>query len=388
MSEKYFFQLQNKLHYGVGCSIEVANIIQGNDYSSILILVDEGVSEHSIYYKDFLKGIKQKKTNLTVMILRGSEEPSYDYIDKIYTEIKNLKSPDVIIGIGGGSSLDITKVVSILLTNRGKAIDYRGFDKVEKPGIPVIAIPTTAGAGSEVTINAPVIDKDKMVKMGINGKFMNAEYSILDSEWLISLPHNAMLSAGLDAMLHAIESFSCKNANLLTRLIATKAFGLVYRALPEIMVNIKDKQKLQNLLFGSYLAGVSLFNSGSSVAHAFSYPLGVYFGVPHGIGGGIVLPSVIKLNIERNYHDYSILLEEIEPGFRGSISQKSNAFYDKIVEIYKLLKVPRNYSAWEVSIDDIDLLEDQLRSFQGAFDQSPARFTGNDVRQLLIKHIA
>lgn len=127
--------------------------------------------------------------------MRGTEGPDYDYLDTIVDKIRGLSEIDVLIGIGGGSCLDIIKAAAVLKTNPWRGIEYRGFDKVQTAGIPTIAIHTTAGTGSEVTINAVFTNKKEMRKLGINGRYMNATYAILDAEWTLSCPTFAAASS-------------------------------------------------------------------------------------------------------------------------------------------------------------------------------------------------
>ena len=144
----------------------------------------------------------------------------------------SLQRPDLLIAIGGGSCLDMGKALAVLLSNPGKGIDYRGFDKVRVPGVPTLLIPTTAGTGSEVTINAVFTDKREMRKLGINGRYLSATWALLDAEWTLSCPSAAAVSAGMDAMVHTLESFMCRQHNALTRVFSREAFRLLYRDLP------------------------------------------------------------------------------------------------------------------------------------------------------------
>ena len=211
MEEHFNFKLQTQTYYGFGYSRKLGVLLQKFNFKNVILMVHEGVFYNSDYFKEIQSILENNTSTLSVEVLRGSEEPDYDYLDEVADKMRLNKNMDVIVGIGGGSCLDIVKAVAVLMTNPGKGIDYRGFDKVEMPGIPVIAIPTTAGTGSEVTINAVFTNKREQKKLGINGNYMNATYAILDAEWTLSCPYSVALSSGLDAMVHAMESFMCKN---------------------------------------------------------------------------------------------------------------------------------------------------------------------------------
>ena len=164
MKEYFDFKLQTQTHYGFGYSRELGTFLQERNFKKIVLMVHEGVYENSEYFKEIQSVLKNHTSSLSVEVLRGSEEPDYDYLDEVADKIRPNKEADVIVGIGGGSCLDIVKAVAVLMNNPGKGVDYRGFDKVKIPGVPVIAIPTTAGTGSEVTINAVFTNKQEQKK--------------------------------------------------------------------------------------------------------------------------------------------------------------------------------------------------------------------------------
>ena len=148
MSEKFLFQLDNRLLYGVGRSRELGAFVRERGFRRVVLAVDEGVAQHSAYYRE-VHDIVSTAADTTVRTLRGSEEPDYDYLDEVTAQLRQGPAPQLLIGIGGGSCLDMTKAIAVLLTNPGRGIDYRGFDKVQVAGVPTLLIPSTAGTGSE-----------------------------------------------------------------------------------------------------------------------------------------------------------------------------------------------------------------------------------------------
>ena len=164
MKQSFYFQVKTQLTAGVGASRDIAEFLNDKEMRDIAVLVDAGVVEHSSYFGEIKAILEEACRSLEVIELRGSEEPDYDYLDEIVAELRGLDNIDVLIGIGGGSCLDITKAGAALVTNRGKGIEYRGFDMVKVPPVTTICIPTTAGTASEVTINAVFTDKSEMKK--------------------------------------------------------------------------------------------------------------------------------------------------------------------------------------------------------------------------------
>jgi alcohol dehydrogenase class IV len=388
MIDQFFFQLQTKLFYGIGYSKNLGRMIKDNKYRNVAILVDEGVFRTLPYYQGIQDVIEKAAARLHIEVLRGTEEPDYGYLDEITDKVRNIDTIDVIVGIGGGSCLDITKAVAVLKTNHGKGIEYRGFDKVITPGVPTIAIPTTAGTGSEVTNNAVFTDKKEMKKLGINGRFMNASYAILDGEWTMSCPESVAVSSGMDALVHSLESFMCNKANPLTRTFSKAAFKRLYKALPSIVDDPLNKQKRQELLLGSYFAAIALFNSGSGIAGALSYPIGVHFKVPHGIGGGIFLPSVIEFNVERGYGDYAELFDLIEPGSKMPVKEKAIRFSHLLKARSAKLGVPEYLDQWGITKKNVGEVSKLMLPLQAAFDQNPVPFSADhDAYEMLARHV-
>ena len=388
MKEQFYFQLKTKTNYGFGYSRNLPDFLAERGFSKVVLLVHEGVAQHSDYYQEIVSLLEKSVDKLTIEILRGNEEPDYDYLDEVAEKVRAVPDVDVIIGIGGGSCLDITKAVAMLKTNPGKGLEYRGFDHSKIPGVPVIAIPTTAGSGSEATINAVFTNKQEKKKLGINGINMDATYAILDAEWTLSCPFSAALSSGLDALVHSMESFMCHQANPLTRMYSREAFRLLYSALPCLVEDPTNRDKRQQLILASYIAATGLFNSGSGIAGAISYPLGVHFGLPHGLGGGMLLLDVIEFNIEKGYYDYSELCDLIEPSPGLSAEEKSRLFLNLLRKLYAKLGVKCSLDSWGITKENVEEVGKLLHPFQAAFDQNPIPFSAKeDALNILRSHV-
>jgi alcohol dehydrogenase len=388
VTEQFLFQLDNRLMHGAGRSRELGVFLRERGYGRVLVAVDAGVARHSSYYREILE-IIAAAAQTTVETLRDTEEPDYDYLDEVAGRLRRMQRPDFLIAIGGGSCLDMGKALAVLLTNPGKGIDYRGFDKVQLPGVPTLLIPTTAGTGSEVTINAVFTDKREMRKLGINGRYLSATWALLDADWTVSCPRAAAVSAGMDAMVHTLESFMCRQHNALTRIFSREAFRLLYRDLPCLIEEPGNLERRQNLLLGAYLAGAALFNSGSGIAGAFSYPLGVNYKIPHGICGAVFVASVVEYNATRGYGDYAELLETIESGTALPRETRARRFAEVLRALCDRMEVPRTLDRWGVGLKDAADIERALLPLQAAFDQNPIAFSAQrDAPELLRRHLA
>jgi alcohol dehydrogenase class IV len=205
---------------------------------------------------------------------------------------------DVVIGVGGGSSLDTAKGVAILTTNGGRIRDFDGNDRVPTPSTPCICVPTTAGTGSEVTGNISVTNADTQAKMAIRSDYAYPRFAVLDPGLLASLPQAVAAAAGMDALVHAVESYTSKRANPLSRLIAFDAARRIVEWLPRFVDDRADETAAAEMLHASCLAGMNLTNTGTGAAHAIARALGGHYGIVHGLACGVLIVPVMRFNAE------------------------------------------------------------------------------------------
>ena len=220
---------------------------------------------------------------------------------------------DVIIGFGGGSCMDMAKVVSVLLTHGGKPSDYYGEFAVPGPTKPVIALPTTAGTGSEATAIAVVSDPDLGMKMGISSPHIIPFAAVCDPELTYSCPPSLTAATGADTFVHLVESFTAitreptatlatervfVGKNILTDSIALNGIGLVGRSLVTAYKDPENTEARAGMMLAALYGGVVLSNAGTAAAHAIQYPVGALTHTPHGVGVGLLLPYVVRHNFE------------------------------------------------------------------------------------------
>ena len=203
---------------------------------------------------------------------------------------------DLIVGVGGGSTMDIASITSVMLTNPGTVYDYFGINLIKNQGIPTILIPTTAGTGAEVTPNAILTDTKEKLKKAIVSPFILPKIAIVDPLLTLSMPPSVTSSSGIDALTHAIESYTSNNATILTDLFAKEAMILIGRSLRTAVANGNNLEARYDMAIGSLYAGISLANAGVTAVHALAYPLGGQFNVAHGIANGLLLPYVMEFN--------------------------------------------------------------------------------------------
>lgn len=294
MEKLTLFRTTKRILFGLGAVEKIGSEAQLLKAKKVLIITDPGIIQSGL-----LEGIEKSlhAADLPFTLFDGVEpDPRIEVVAK---SVENAKKEgvDLIIGFGGGSSLDIAKVTSILVTNPGKIDGFFGIDLVPHSGIPVILVPTTAGTGSEVTPIAILSDTKEKLKKGIVSPFLFPEVAIIDPKLTIGLPPSVTAFTGMDALTHAIEAYYSINATDLTDLLAFRAMELITKNLRMAYANGENLIARSNMMEGSLLAGIAFANAGVGAVHAFAYPLGGEFHLAHGLTNTLMLPYVMRYNI-------------------------------------------------------------------------------------------
>jgi len=227
---------------------------------------------------------------------RVDPEPKISLADEGAKLARKAKC-DLVVGIGGGSAMDVAKAVAVLAANNGKAVDYLGLNRVPGPGLPKIMLPTTAGTGSEVTFTSVFVRPDLKKKEGMNSPYLYPELALLDPFLTVSLPPGPTASTGIDALCHAIESYTSINASPLSEMISLEAIALISEHLRTAVHDGTNISAREKMLLGSLYAGLGLANAGVTAVHSLSYPLGGKYGIPHGLANTVLLPHVMNYNL-------------------------------------------------------------------------------------------
>jgi alcohol dehydrogenase class IV len=253
------------------------------------------------------KGVIDSGAGKKVKVLLEKEGIGVDTFDRVIPdpdtacleaclEMAKKDRYNLIVGVGGGSPMDIASITSVMLTNPGTVYDYFGVNLVKHPGVPAILIPTTAGTGAEATPNAILTDTREKLKKAVVSPYILPRVAIVDPLSTLSMPPSVTSSSGIDALTHAIESYTSNNATILTDLFAGEAMVLIGRSLRTAVANGNHLEARNDMAIGSLYAGISLANAGVTAVHALAYPLGGQFNVPHGIANGLLLPYVMEFN--------------------------------------------------------------------------------------------
>ena len=223
-------------------------------------------------------------------------DPSYETAVKASERVRQAGA-DIIVGIGGGSAQDVAKVASVLITNEGPIAKYFGIDLLPKPGIRLILAPTTAGTGSEATPIAILSDHHEKLKKGIVSPYLLPATAILDPLLTLGLPPQVTAATGMDALIHAVEAFTSKNATAVTDMLAIQAIRQICGNIRIAFANGDNLEARSAMLEASLLAGMSFANAGVTAVHAFAYPIGAEYHIPHGVAKSIMLVPVMEFNM-------------------------------------------------------------------------------------------
>ena len=300
-----------------------------------------------------------------------SHDPDENLVTKAVARIGEFK-PDVIIGLGGGSVIDVGKAASILITNGGSVSDYWKGKEFLKQSVPYIAVPTTAGTGSEVTKNAVITSNDRSFKKSIRSEYMIPDIALVDPSLTLGAPENVTVSTGLDALIQNIEAYTSKNAGPITDTLALRGIELSGKYLKKATTNPDDLEAREALSLASLYGGITLANAGLGLAHGLSHPIGIHFGLPHGKACAVVMAKVMEYNYpsrKERYDRIGMLL-----------SGRPNAV-EAFNELTDSFGISRHLSDYGIKGEDIPMLVEGSKG--GSRNYNPVPHSDETVEKML-----
>lgn len=294
MKKIFSFTGAKKIVFGNGSFDKLGEHIKELGCSNPLIVLDKTLSASG--FGDKVSGLLDNNGLNHTIFDKVTAEPELRLADD-GAKIAIKSGNDSVVGIGGGSAMDVAKAVAVLAANKGKAADYLGLNKVPGPGLPKIMVPTTAGTGSEVTFTSVFSRKNLKKKEGMNSPYLYPELAVLDPLLTLSLPPEPTAATGIDALCHAIESYTSINSSPMSEMFSLKAIDLIASNLRTCVHDGSDLEAREQMLLGSLYAGFGLANAGVGAVHSLSYPLGGKYGIPHGLANTIMLPPVMEFNM-------------------------------------------------------------------------------------------
>jgi alcohol dehydrogenase len=323
-----------------------------------------------------------REANLVVTVFSDvvADPPEAVVLQAVADARKN--EVDIVIGLGGGSSMDVAKLIAVLTGSEQELKTMYGIGNVKGKRLPLIQIPTTAGTGSEVT-PISIVTTGATTKMGVVSPQLYADLAILDAELTIGLPPKVTAATGIDAMVHAIEAYTTKlKKNPLSDMLAREALRLLSVNLIAACEDGKNLAARQAMLLGAMLAGQSFANAPCAAVHALAYPIGGIFHVPHGLSNSLVLPHVLRFNAPNAAGMYAELADIIAPGTTGSDEARTQALIEKMVEMANRVGIETRLQQVGIAESDLDRLADDAMLQTRLLTNNPREITRADAREI------
>lgn len=353
------FKLNETSYFGKGAREELLGEIQKRGFKKVFLVSDKSLVEAGV-------------TKKVEEILENANIP-YDLYDEIKPNptIKNVQDgveackkskADVIVAVGGGSSIDTSKGISIVMTNpdRMDIKSLNGLSNTENRGMPIIALPTTAGTAAEVTINYVITDPESEIKMVCVDENDIPIVSIVDSELMASMPKGLAAATGMDALTHAVEGYITAAHNEMSDMFHMKAIKMIFKYLPAA-VNDKDPEAIEMMGLAQYIAGMGFSNVGLGIVHSMAHQLGAVYDTPHGIANAMLLPTVMRFNGEVCSNRFRDILVEIGRPDAKDLNDQDviNTFVWMISELSKEVGITTTIKDYGAKEEDFEMLADK-----------------------------
>lgn len=376
------FRIPRLVITGSGSSVQVAQEIRKLKVKKGLIATDQILVKLGL-----LDGIKWslQQNSVPFAVFDGIfSEPTTDFVEgglKAYHE----NGCDFLLAVGGGSVIDAAKAIAVMATNAGSIVDYQGTGKIPKEGRPLIAIPTTAGTGSEVTPFTIVTDTRRNVKMLIGSPFLMPEIAVVDPSLTLSMPPNITAATGIDALTHAIEAYVSRKAQPLTDIFCLSAIRLISGNLRRAWAIGKDIEARESTMLGALQAGIAFANSSVALVHGMARPIGAYFHVAHGASNAALLSVVMDFSLSGSPSRYAQIAQAMGEDTTGL--SELQAARKGVAAVKRLIKDIRVPSLRELGVDREKLMklapqmaEDAIAS--GSPGNNPREATKEEIVEL------
>ena len=287
------FQPQTRVLFGPGTVDRLGELACQLGAARVLLVTDKGLARAG-HEQHGIEALSRAGLEVTVFD-DVHPNPTTEDVDRGVKAARNARI-DLIVGLGGGSSMDCAKGINFLITNGGRMEDYWGVGKAKKPMLPMIAVPTTAGTGSEAQSFALIAHPQTHMKMACGDKKAACRIAVLDPDLTHTMPPAVAAATGIDALSHAVETYVTKPRNPVSQLFSRRAWQLISSAFPRVLDAPDDSEARAMMLLGAHFAGAAIENSMLGATHSLANPLSARFGTTHGVAIGVMLPHVVRYN--------------------------------------------------------------------------------------------
>ena len=355
------FMLNETSYFGKGAREELAPEIKNRGFKKAFVVTDKSLAECGVINK-----VTDVLENAGIPFEVYSEVKPNPTIKNVTDGIEACKKSgaDVIVAVGGGSSIDTAKGISIVMTNPDRAdiVSLNGLSNTVNRGMPVIALPTTSGTAAEVTINYVITDEEREVKMVCVDPHDIPIMAIVDSDLMATMPKSLASATGMDALTHAVEGYITKAHNTMSDMFHMKAIKLIFKYLPSA-VNEKDEEAIEMMGLAQYIAGMGFSNVGLGIVHSMAHQLGAVYDTPHGLANAILLPTVMRFNGEdpATAQRFREILCEIGRPDAANLNDQDviNTFVWMISELSKSVGITQKVRDVGAKEEDFEMLADK-----------------------------
>ncbi len=374
----FIFNTAASIRFGAGLISQIGEMVKTNIGTRVLLVTDPGMMATGIVDKaiDALKS-----SGVEVRLFQDVEADPPEKVVTFCAEAAIEYGAQGVIGLGGGSSLDVAKLAALLAPGNESLKDAYGVGNAKGPRLPLILVPTTSGTGSEVT-PISIVTTGTNEKMGVVSPVIIPDIALLDPELTLGLPPHITAATGIDAMVHAIEAYASASANNnpISRMLAEKALELMGASLLNAVKNGSDLETRSAMLLGSMLAGQAFSNSPVAAVHALAYPLGGHFHIPHGLSNALVLPHVLRFNSETNPEPYSEIAPYAFPKLAEIGGQgRALAFCDELQKLSEACGLQQSLRDMNIPEDILPKLADDAMNQTRLLVNNPREVTRDDA---------
>lgn len=352
------FVLNETSYFGKGAREELAGEIKKRGYEKVFLVSDKALVDAGVTAK-----VEEVLEKADIPYTLYSDIKPNPTIENVTDGVKACKESraDVIVAVGGGSSIDTSKGISIVMTNPDRADikSLNGLSNTENKGMPIIALPTTAGTAAEVTINYVITDPEAEIKMVCVDPNDIPVLAIVDSELMASMPKSLAAATGMDALTHAVEGYITLAHNEMSDMFHMKAIKMIFKYL-EKAVNEKDEEAIEMMGMAQYIAGMGFSNVGLGIVHSMAHQLGAVYDTPHGIANAMLLPTVMEFNSEVCYERFREILKELGyPAEKYTKEEVIKTFINRIQDLSEKVGITTTIADYGVKEEDFEMLAEK-----------------------------
>ena len=374
----HVFYSPHKIVFGTGTASGIGAEVKNLGASKVFIVTDPGVTKAGLL-KPIISSLEEAQLAYVVYD-KVEAEPPIRLVDEGVSRFRS-EGCNLVLGVGGGSSLDVAKGVSIVAGNGGRLLDFAGMDLVKKPGAPKILMPTTAGTGAEITRVLVVTDEAENTKKVVYSFYCLPELAIVDPLLTYSMPPSVTADTGMDALVHAVETFVSVHATPFSDILAEKAIALIGRYLPVAWSKGSNQEARYHMSLAATLSGLAFASGGLGAVHGLSYVLGTRYHMPHGRSNAIMLPHVMKYNLPGAPEKYATIAALLGRSTQAcDVNQTAALSAEAVEDLLKTLQISYRLRDYGISEKELPFLVEGGLKQSRLFSFNPRDLSEEDVR--------